>query len=214
MQLENRMKTETVMDFDRSARDWDENPLHAERNRAIADAVLTRVSLHGKARALEFGCGTGELTLRLAPHVDSVLATDASGGMIEQLEGKLTGSAPTGITPRQLDLLAGSLPEGPFDLIYSAMTLHHIDDVALLFRQLAGLLAPGGRVAVADLCAEDGSFHGDVTVPHLGFSQESLETLIAPAGLALRSYEEVYAVAKKDASYPVFLAILEREGGK
>ncbi|MBT3285872.1 MAG: class I SAM-dependent methyltransferase [Victivallales bacterium] len=208
------MKAETVMDFDRSARDWDQNPLHAERNRAIADAVIARVSLHGKMRALEFGCGTGELTLRLAPHVGSVLATDASGGMIEQLEGKLTGSAPTGITPRQLDLLAGSLPEGPFDLIYSAMTLHHIDDVALLFRQLVGLLAAGGQVAVADLCAEDGSFHGDVSVPHLGFSQETLGALVAPAGLALRSCEEVYDLAKKDASYPVFLAILEREGGE
>jgi ubiquinone/menaquinone biosynthesis C-methylase UbiE len=208
------MKTETVRDFDRSARNWDQNPLHAERNRAIADAIIARVSLHGTVRALEFGCGTGALTIRLAPYVGSILATDASGGMIEQLEGKLKGLADTGITPCELDLLAGPLSEGPFDLIYSAMTLHHIDDVALLFRQLAGLLAPGGRVAVADLCAEDGSFHGDVTVPHLGFSQESLEALIAPAGLALRSYEEIYDLAKKDTSYPVFLAILEREGGE
>ena len=124
------MKTETVLDFDRSARNWDQNPLHAERNQAIADAIVARVSLHGKVRALEFGCGTGELTIRLAPYVESVLATDASGGMIEQLEGKLTGSAKSGITPRQLDLLAGPLPEGPFDLIYSAMTLHQYGDAS------------------------------------------------------------------------------------
>jgi ubiquinone/menaquinone biosynthesis C-methylase UbiE len=137
MQSENRVKTETVLDFDRSARDWDENPLHAERNRAVANAIVAWVSLHGRMRALELGCGTGELTIRLAPYVGSILATDASGGMIEQLEGKLKGLADTGITPRQLGLLPGPLPEGPSDQIYSAMTLHQYDDAWCLLPQAA-----------------------------------------------------------------------------
>ena len=206
------MARETLIDFDRSAANWDRNPQHAARNQAIADAIVARLPLHKGMRALEFGCGTGELTVRLAPALRSVLATDASTGMIEQLVAKLQGMPQARIEPRLLDLLAGPLPAERFDLVYSAMTLHHIEDVELLFRQVVSLLAPGGRVAVADLCAEDGSFHGAAEVPHCGFAEETLRGLAAGAGLLLSSFEEIHALTKNGVSYPLFLAILRPSG--
>jgi trans-aconitate methyltransferase len=121
--------------------------------------------------------------------------------------GKLADGAFPNITPLQLDPLAALPPDDGLDLVYSAMTLHHIEDVAGLFRRLAPLLAPAGQVAVADLCSEDGSFHGEMEVPHRGFSEEELAAFGAGAGLRLDSCEEVFVVEKNDRRYPVFLAV-------
>ncbi len=68
-------------------------------------------------------------------------------------------------------------------------------------------------LAVADLDAEDGSFHGDNTgVLHLGFDRERVKGLFAQAGLtAVR--EATAAVVTKEIEgkgrreFPVFLVI-------
>lgn len=41
------------------------------------------------ADAIKIGCGTGLLSLRLAPHVSSILAIDAAEGIIDALTQKL-----------------------------------------------------------------------------------------------------------------------------
>jgi ubiquinone/menaquinone biosynthesis C-methylase UbiE len=201
------MSKETAMFFDRHAAGWDQSPHRLQRNDAVAAAIARRLALHGDMAALEFGCGTGDLTLRLAPVLGSVLATDVSGGMIEQLTEKLAGGSFPNVTPCQLDILSAPLPDQRFDLIYSSMTLHHVDDVPRLFTRLASVLAPGGHLAVADLCPEDGSFHGDMEVPYWGFSEEQLELFAEGAGMRLDSCEEVFVVEKNGGRYPVFLAL-------
>jgi SAM-dependent methyltransferase len=207
------MDKENNVDFDKRAASWDQDPLHARRNDAVASAIAARVPLGGKVDALEFGCGTGELTLRLAPALGRVFATDASAGMVEQLERKLAEGGFPNISARRLDLLVAPPLDRRFDLIYSAMTLHHIEDVPCLFGHLATLLTPAGHLALADLCAEDGSFHGGVEVPHRGFAEEELAAFAAPAGLELGSYEEVFVVEKNGRDYPVFLAVFSHRQG-
>jgi SAM-dependent methyltransferase len=201
-------RPETIMDFDRHAATWDQNPGHARRNDAVAAAIREAVPLGDGIAALEFGCGTGELTVRLAPAVGTVLATDASEGMVKVFREKLAADPLPNVKVRQLDLLSDPAPSGPFGLIYSSMTLHHIPDLPLLFGRLSSLLAPGGCIALADLCAEDGSFHGEMAVPHLGFAEEQLAELAATAGLVLNSFSTVFVVEKNDREYPVFLATL------
>ena len=200
-------RKETVMDFDKHAANWDKNDQHARRNNAVAAGIKASIPLSAEMRALEFGCGTGELTLRLAPALGSVLATDASGGMIEQLEVKLSGGDAPNVRGQQLDLLDDPLAGEQFDLIYSAMTLHHVEDVPLLFARLSALLSAKGFLVIADLCTEDGSFHGETEVPHLGFSEEELKSYAERVGLRLESCGEVFAVEKNERRYPVFLAI-------
>ncbi len=63
-------------------------------------------------------------------------------------------------------------PAGQFDLVVTAMTLHHIADVPGFLARLGHLLRKDGRLAVADLVTEDGSFHAPMTVPHNGFDPE------------------------------------------
>jgi tRNA (cmo5U34)-methyltransferase len=49
------------------------------------------------------------------------------------------------------------LPEGPFDVVYSALAVHHLDGTgkADLFRRVATVLAPGGRFVLGDVIVPD-----------------------------------------------------------
>ena len=98
---------------------------------------------------LELGIGTGETAKRvLAAHPDARLtAIDASEKMIERARR---------VVP-QVDLrlarLEDPLPDGPFDLVVSALAVHHLDGPGKqdLFRRVAGVLTPGGTFVLADV---------------------------------------------------------------
>ena len=53
--------------------------------------------------------------------------------------------------------LQDELPEGPFDLVVSALAVHHLDppEKATLFHKIAARLAPGGRFVLADVVVPD-----------------------------------------------------------
>jgi tRNA (cmo5U34)-methyltransferase len=115
-----------------------------------------------------------------------------------------------------VDFEKGGLVEGLFELIISSMTLHHITDTAALFRQLYGLLIPGGRLCIADLDKEDGSFHTDNTgVFHFGFARDYLRRLLQEAGF--KDIHDVTAAKVQRvgegegiSEFPVFLIITRK----
>ena len=191
--------------FDAAARDWDQRPM-SQQMAAIAPRLLAAVPLAATARVLDFGAGTGLLAAQIAPLVAQVTALDTSAAMLQVLTDK--GHA--NITALQGDIFAlAPTALGPFDAIVSAMALHHVADTAALLRAFAALLRPGGRVALVDLYAEDGSFHGDNAakgVHHLGFAPEALQALAEQAGLQDVAFAEILQVQHKNGrSYPLFL---------
>jgi len=168
------------------------------------------------SKVLDFGCGTGLVTLRLQPLVRSITGMDSSRGMLAALESKVAGQGLSNVRTQFLDLEQGGKVEGHYHLIVSSMTLHHVPDPAALISQLAGALLPGGTLAVADLDTEDGSFHGDNTgVLHLGFDRARIKGLFERAGLsAVRDVtaavvaKEIEGKGRRD--FPVFLVIGEK----
>jgi tRNA (cmo5U34)-methyltransferase len=98
-------------------------------------------------RALELGTGSGVTSRRvLARHPHAHLTgVDSSEHML----------AAAGLPDADLRLqdLRDELPEGPFDLVFSALAVHHLDGAgkADLFARIAAVLAPGGRFAMADV---------------------------------------------------------------
>ena len=100
---------------------------------------------------------------------------------------------------------------GPYDLIVSSMTLHHIADVPALFRRFARHLRPGGQVALADLDEEDGSFHETaVSIHHRGFPRERIKAWLEDAGFQEIQLETATVIRKEGKDYPVFLATARR----
>ncbi|NLE64691.1 MAG: 2-amino-4-hydroxy-6-hydroxymethyldihydropteridine diphosphokinase, partial [Elusimicrobia bacterium] len=170
-------------DFDERASSWDEDPRRVRTAREIADALFREIPLSGQETAVDLGCGTGLLTLALAPRVRRVMGVDSSTGMLKVLKDKVRAGGIGNVETRLLDLgKGGPLPTG-FDLLVSSMTLHHVLDVPGLLRDIFVALRSQGRVALADLDTEDGSFHSDNTgVLHFGFDRNGLIRELEAAG--------------------------------
>lgn len=192
--------------FDEAAATWDDNPRRRELSEAIAQAIRQAVALQKTWRVLEYGCGTATLGLLLAPHVREVVAADASAGMIEQVGRKLAQSPALNVVPMLLDLSHQPAPAERFDLIITAMAMHHVEDIQLVLTRMGDMLTAGGWLAVADLCQEDGSFHQDIVVPHNGFAPEILAQIVTRCIPGTRcQWRIIHTVAKNDRQYEVFL---------
>ncbi|MBZ0069120.1 MAG: methyltransferase domain-containing protein [Thiobacillus sp.] len=202
--------------FDAKARQWDENPVFQERGLKIANAVRKAVPLHRQMRALDYGCGTGLLSFPLKDELGAILLADNSSGMLDVVAGKIAAQGVTNMTPLKLDLLADPLPAQTFDLIVTAMTLHHVPDTDHILRVFHDLLNPGGYLCIADLDQEDGSFHGLEVDVHHGFDQADLGRRTAQAGFGEVQFQTVFTITKERESgtqdYPVFLMTARRAG--
>ncbi|ABK98493.1 class I SAM-dependent DNA methyltransferase [Pelobacter propionicus] len=194
-------------DFDTAAQTWDEKPQRVRLGREVAAAMAAALPLSREWDAMDFGCGTGLVTLNLSPLLGSMLGVDSSEKMVEQFNAKAAELGCSTVRAVRLDLEQGELPGGRYHLITCSMTMHHIPDIVPLLASLRSLLHPGGHVAITDLEAEDGSFHGDpVGVFHNGFEQEQFEQMLRQAGFTDISISTVTEIAKDGQVYPVFLA--------
>jgi trans-aconitate 2-methyltransferase len=118
----------------------------AERSRPFYD-LLAMVRPRPGMRVVDLGCGTGELTADAHKRLRarSTLGIDSSPAMLEKA-GPLAGD---GLTFAQGDIGSFEDREGKgFDLILSNAALHWLPDHPALLARLAGLLAPGGQLAV------------------------------------------------------------------
>ncbi len=200
--------------FDRAAATWDAEERRLLLASGVTEAIATRCALPADLDVLDFGCGTGLVSLGLRPLVRSVTGVDTSRGMLDVFERKVREKDLDSV--RAVLLPAGaplSLPDR-FHLVVSSMTLHHVADLAPLFAGFHDHLHPGGRVALADLDLEDGTFHEDVTdVVHLGFDRGGIAALLAGAGFVDVEVETATVTRKGQRSYPVFLATGRKADG-
>jgi tRNA (cmo5U34)-methyltransferase len=114
-------------------------------------------------RILELGTGTGETARRvLARHPTALLVgLDASSLMLERAGAQL----PRDRVDLRVARLEDPLPDGPFDVVVSALAVHHLDDAgkADLFRRVARNLTPGGRFVLGDIVVPEN--RDDVVTP-------------------------------------------------
>jgi tRNA (cmo5U34)-methyltransferase len=196
--------------FDQAAATWDLADRRVLLAHAVAQAIAARVPLTREQSVLDFGCGTGLVTLELAPRVGSITGADTSPAMLSTLAEKAHALG-FPVRTLELDSAGGKDLGGPYDLIVSSMTLHHVADVPALFRQFAGQLLPGGQVALADLDEEDGSFHeATVSIHHRGFPRERIRDWLGEAGFRDIQLETAAVTVRQGKDYPVFLATARR----
>jgi L-threonylcarbamoyladenylate synthase len=123
-----------------------EVPAYDRLQHALADA-----SGCGARRILELGTGTGTTaSILLERHPDAALVgIDSNAKMLQAARERL----PTDRVELTVGEIEEELPGGPFDLVASALCIHHLDDreKARLFERVRALIAPGGRFVLADL---------------------------------------------------------------
>lgn len=194
--------------FDAEAATWDENPSHEPRQQAVAQAITEQVHLTKDMAALDVGGGTGRLSILLADRVGSVVVTDPSAGMVQVAQERIEQA---GLSDRisvvQADLATDAVA-GPYDVVWSSMAMHHVQDLDALLRVVAGLLVEGGRLAIADLDEDpEGAFHAHKANfgGHHGFDRERLTEQLVRAGFTDVEFVDAATIMKDEREFGIFL---------
>jgi ubiquinone/menaquinone biosynthesis C-methylase UbiE len=169
--------------FDDLAEKWDADPAKRERALAWAREIRKQVPLTRNMTAMEYGCGTGLLSLHLHADLGHIIAADRSQGMLDVLDARIRTHGIPNMETQRLDLTEDPLPMMKLDLIYTAMTLHHIADIDRILEAFSSLLKEGGWLGIIDLDTEDGSFHGFSFDGHRGFDRKILAGRLRQAEL-------------------------------
>jgi 2-polyprenyl-3-methyl-5-hydroxy-6-metoxy-1,4-benzoquinol methylase len=170
-------------DFNKEAASWDENPARVKLALDVANAIKNQIKLTHEMDVMDFGCGTGLLTLQIQPFVKSITGIDNSHGMLDVLNSKINKLKLSNIKSLFVDLDKGDILKGQYNLIVSGMTLHHIKDIDSLLNQFHQILKPSGYLCLCDLDLDEGKFHSDNTgVFHFGFSREEMRAAYINAG--------------------------------
>jgi tRNA (cmo5U34)-methyltransferase len=122
-----------------------EVPAYDELQDAVAEATA---GIHAEW-VLELGVGTGETSRRVLDlHPSAQLV-----GIDESAEMLAAASANVAAADLRVSRLEDPLPEGNFDLVVSALAVHHLDGAgkADLFARVADRLRPGGRFVLGDV---------------------------------------------------------------
>lgn len=176
-------KSITQRNFDDAAVSWDDEPRRVRLAAEVADAVKRQVVPDLTMDVLDFGCGTGLVTLEIQPFVRTITGADTSAGMLQKLRDKVDARGLGNVATILIGKEHDTLPSERFSLLVSSMTLHHVEDVSALLQEFYRVLVPGGVVALADLDAEDGSFHQhDISTSHNGFDRGWMRAMLEETG--------------------------------
>lgn len=160
---------------------------------------------------MEIGCGTGLLTVLVAPEVNTITAVDSSSGMIKALKAKLANNpALSNVTAVEAlledadDLRIRQNPERPrqFQLIISHLVLHHIPDLPKFLTLLYDCLGDRGQVALTDFENEgpqSRAFHPESKmegVERHGIRKDEIKSLMEQAGFERVSVTRIFSIEK------------------
>ncbi len=204
------MNEQIKTNFDERAANW-EKPRQINLANGVADTMIRELKLTDDMNVMDYGCGSGLVTLRLQPMIKSIVGVDSSKGMLDVFQDKINNSGFNNVSCQLADLEDDGRVEGKFNLIVSSMAFHHVNKIPLLLERLHDLLLQGGSIGIADLDKEDGTFHSDNSgVVHFGFERNYLKTLFEQAGF--RDIKDVTATkvvkevkGKGICEFPVFL---------
>jgi tRNA (cmo5U34)-methyltransferase len=201
--------------FDSVAGDWDKNQVHIKRTKAIAECFTEMVQTNKQMKALEFGAGTGLLSFALKDYFAEITLMDSSVEMIKATSEKLILTKDTHLIPVFFDLEKNNYSDKTFDVIFSQMVMHHVKDIDEMTAKFFTMLNPGGKLVIADLYTEDGSFHDFAFDGHNGFDPDKLAKVLQKKGFSNIKHQECFVITKEPAEkikkkYPVFLLAVEK----
>jgi len=195
--------------FKEKAKEWDTNDRSQQLSSGIGSAILENINLTQSMEVLDFGAGTGLITSQIAPFVKRVTAVDISESMLEKLRAKTELQEKVHVLCH--DITVSRLNQ-EFDLIMSAMAMHHVKDTENMLNQFSKHLKQGGQIALADLDSEDGTFHkaGTEGVFHNGFDRTYFSELLNRHGFIDIKFSTALTVKADTGLYPVFLVVARK----
>ena len=171
------------------------------------DELAGRIAgaIDGAARVLEIAAGTGLVTVRIAPRLGRLVATDRSPEMLAVLRGRMQAAGLGNVEVREADALALDFPDGSFDAVVMANLLHLLPEPERALEEARRILVPGGLLAAPTFC------HGETLTAHvvsrtLGLAGFRVARRLAGADLR-RLLEASRFAVEYEAVYPGLLPI-------
>jgi SAM-dependent methyltransferase len=118
----------------------------------VGDALLSQAGYRFDERVLDVGCGAGATSIEIARQVgprSNVMGLDISPTLIAAAERRAQRSGLGNLSFRCGDAATVSLPEAPFDRLFSRFGLMFFNDAPAAFSHLRGFLRGAGRL---DFC--------------------------------------------------------------
>ena len=204
--------------FNNMAPTWDKDPAKVERARLAAQIMVDNIPINGMT-TMEYGCGTGLLSFFLQSKLKHVDLMDNSPEMKKVLQGKIKENGISNMSVVDIDLASHTEEQlkEKYNLVYTLMTLHHINDINTFLNNLNQTIKPKGYLGIFDLVTEDGSFHlGQPFDGYNGFDKDNLEELLKVNGFKTVLYKSCYFKVQKTfedetkREYPLFALIAQK----
>ncbi|MBS4195762.1 class I SAM-dependent DNA methyltransferase [Lederbergia citri] len=148
----------------------------------LANVIVNEVRpelRNSKSKSLiDYGSGTGLVSLELSDLVDSILLVDSSKQMLEVAKAKISIKGITN-SKRLYSDFTQETPKLKADIILMSLVLLHIPDTKKILQELFNILNNGGKLIVIDFDKNDKINHPKV---HNGFSHEELKRGLSEVG--------------------------------
>jgi ubiquinone/menaquinone biosynthesis C-methylase UbiE len=131
---------------------YDKRNLRVYQNAYDLSIRKTRAVLSPDQEVLESGCGTGIISLGIAPFVKSVVATDISPQMIAVAKSKAENLSIANVEFRVCDGYSLPYDSQAFDVVLLFNVLHFVKEPAALLHEAHRLLRPSGYLVSATDC--------------------------------------------------------------
>lgn len=180
------------------------------KNIFIADLIRQEVEKQivdfSDKRILDFGGGTGLVTLPLAAQSKLVMLVDISDKMLDQARLKVEKQAIDNVYLLQQDLLTNPLNQ-LFDIIVVSRVLHHMPNVEKTLAMFRNHLVEDGQLFIADFVKTDVNHHGfhldelEENLSQNGFLPVKSQIIYSAEELFLGNYAELFLTLAQNHSF-------------
>lgn len=176
--------------FQANADQWDAiRSLHIAESEVEA-AMARLLGDRPVARLIDIGTGTGRMLELFAGRAASAIGVDRSSEMLRLARVKLAASGLDHAELRQANLYALPVEDGGADLAIVHHVLHFVQAPEAAIAEAARVLAPGGRLLIADFAPhEREELRTSDAHARLGFADPQVAGWFEAAGLATQAVE-------------------------
>lgn len=200
------------MSFGNRAKYWDTQK-REQRAKILSNKIIELVGEQKNASVMDYGCATGLLSFYLKDNFKKITLLDNELEMIKIIENKIKESNTSNLFPYNIDLTIKDFKNEKFDIIYTALTLHHILNTKKIIKKFYNLLNENGYLIIIDLDKEDGTFH--INSPNFkgynGFEHSYIQKIMKEVGFKnIKSqtfYKDEKVFKEKIIPYSLFYTI-------
>lgn len=149
-----------------------------ELAKVIVNEVRPELRNSQSKSLIDYGSGTGLISLELSDLVHSILLVDSSKQMLEVAKAKISRKGIANAKTLYSDFTQET-PELKADIVLMSLVLLHIPDTNKILQELFGILNDGGKLIIIDFDKNDKIQHPK---DHNGFSHEELKKRLSDIG--------------------------------